>query len=143
MKKQQKSSAQGPGGANSSTHTAASSRQQPSLRYLTPKYQGSSQFYGELRSAATKPNNPPASTLPDLATQKAAASKPVATAASISALKKSSRGGLRSARSFPHDLHGATKPLPTNSAISSTAGRQVSPTYLSSTLTDISVGTMI
>ena len=92
--------------------------------FLIFQYQGSSQ-------SATKPNNPPASTLPDLATQQAAAaSKPVAAAASISALKKSSRGGLRSARSFPHDLHGATKPLPTNSAISSTAGRQVSPTYL-------------
>ena len=113
--------------------------------FLIFQYQGSSQSYGELRSAAaaTKQNNPPASTLPDLATQQSAASKPVTTAASISALKKSSRGGLRSARSFPHDLHGATKPLPTNSAISSTAGRQVSPTYLSSTLTDISVGTMI
>ena len=115
---------QRPGGANSSNHNAASSRQQPSLRYLTPKYQGSSQSCGELRSAATKPNNPPASTLPGLASQQAA-SKPVATAASISALKKSSRGGLRIAPSFPHDLHGASsavKPLPTNLAISSTAG---------------------
>ena len=86
--------------------------------FLIFQYQGSSQ-------SATKPNNPPASTLPDPATQQAAASKPVATAASISALKKSSRGGLRSARSFPHDLHRASsgfKPLPTNSSITSTAG---------------------
>ena len=93
--------------------------------FLIFQYQGSSQSYGELRSAAaaTKQNNPPASKLPDLATQQGAASKP-ATAASISTLRKSSRG-LRNARSFPHDLHGASsavKPLPTNLAISSTAG---------------------
>ena len=38
--------------------------------FLIFQYQGSSQ-------SATKPNNPPASTLPDLATQQAAASKHV------------------------------------------------------------------